>query len=260
MDELPPPSAPPGWYPDPTRPDLLRYWDGLTWTGDFKLASGPLEAEEPGPPVAAVPASADPGLPEPGPVRRRSRRTLWISACAVIAAGAVVGGVIVGISNRSSARDAAVTTSALDDGIPAADESEEAAAATSRALHAKRVSDRSNYRSVSTREWQLIEKNPDRHVGELYVVYGRVTQADGGTGSSTVRIDTDGEQVGQYDYDINTMVTEGSAGVLDQTVKDDLVTLYVEVDGSTTYETTIGGSVTALAVTAYFVERDGSAS
>ena len=23
---------PSGWYDDPTDPDLLRYWDGVTWT------------------------------------------------------------------------------------------------------------------------------------------------------------------------------------------------------------------------------------
>jgi len=25
-------NAPPGWFPDPTNPTLLRYWDGVNWT------------------------------------------------------------------------------------------------------------------------------------------------------------------------------------------------------------------------------------
>lgn len=28
----PPPSAPPGWYPDPDQDALQRYWDGSQWT------------------------------------------------------------------------------------------------------------------------------------------------------------------------------------------------------------------------------------
>jgi len=38
---------PPGWYPDPTRPDLLRWWDGQSW-GPYAPAN----------PAAAVDPSA----------------------------------------------------------------------------------------------------------------------------------------------------------------------------------------------------------
>lgn len=31
---LPPPPAPPGWYPDPTRRHECRYWSGTVWTRD----------------------------------------------------------------------------------------------------------------------------------------------------------------------------------------------------------------------------------
>ncbi|NQU36394.1 MAG: DUF2510 domain-containing protein [Actinobacteria bacterium] len=38
----PPLSAnPPGWLPDPTDPDLLRYWDGTQWTGTARKGGAP---------------------------------------------------------------------------------------------------------------------------------------------------------------------------------------------------------------------------
>ncbi|PKQ25616.1 MAG: hypothetical protein CVT64_09355 [Actinobacteria bacterium HGW-Actinobacteria-4] len=33
MDAAPPPTTPPAaWYPDPTNPAHLRYWNGMSWT------------------------------------------------------------------------------------------------------------------------------------------------------------------------------------------------------------------------------------
>ncbi|EGD56980.1 DUF2510 domain-containing protein [Gordonia neofelifaecis] len=255
-DSPPPPNAPAGWYPDPEDPELLRRWDGAGWTDDARFVNDPPTDRFWAPP----PSSAD-GPVGAGSGRRASAtsRTTWIGAAAMVVIAALAAVVvIVGRSNSSSTStaDSPVTVSEPSETV---DWAAASAAASSRAAHASKVADKSNYQSTTSRDWQLVAKNGDSHVGELYVVYGRVTQADSGTGSSTIRVDTDGEQVGQYEYDINTMVTEGTSGLFAETVKDDLVELWVEVTGSTTYETTMGGNVTALATTAYFVESTGTA-
>lgn len=38
------PQVAPSWYPDPSDPRLLRYWDGLQWTAHTSPASAPLPA------------------------------------------------------------------------------------------------------------------------------------------------------------------------------------------------------------------------
>ena len=48
---------PAAWYPDPEMPSRLRWWDGLTWTGDVQ--------QLPPPPQATVPAEAFVHHPHP---------------------------------------------------------------------------------------------------------------------------------------------------------------------------------------------------
>ena len=35
------PSTPANWYPDPTAPGVLRYWDGVRWTEHRQAATPP---------------------------------------------------------------------------------------------------------------------------------------------------------------------------------------------------------------------------
>jgi len=115
-----------------------------------------------------------------------------------------------------------------------------------------------SYAAISTRDWQLVERDPAAYTGNKYVIYGRVTQFDSNTGDSHFRADTDGQkQYHWYNFDINTMVT-GSADVLTKAVKGDLVKLYVVVVGPYSYTTTMGGEMTVPKVKANIIEVYGS--
>ena len=100
------------------------------------------------------------------------------------------------------------------------------------------------HRKLSARDWQVIAKNPDAHIGERVIVHGRVTQFDAATGTTAFRASVDGvRQKRAYDYDTNTLLT-GDAVDLQDIVVDDEFTAEVTVRGSLTYQTQIGGSTT----------------
>jgi hypothetical protein len=122
----------------------------------------------------------------------------------------------------------------------------------------KAKTDPANYAAISDRDWQLLSRDADSHSGEKYVLYGYVTQADIATGSYSIRADTSGEQLGRwYDYNINTIVFAADDELLSSVIAGDTVKLLVEVQGTATYDTAIGGSATAVTVFAYSVEVIG---
>ncbi|HEX6055675.1 MAG TPA: hypothetical protein VFY98_07680 [Intrasporangium sp.] len=134
---------------------------------------------------------------------------------------------------------------------------EKAAAEAATAEKAK--TDKDAYDKITRRGWAKIAKNPDSYVGETYVLHGYVTQFDAATGNTMFLANLDGARHGEwYEYDTNTIVEEGIPGVFDDVVQDDLVTLYVEVVGSFSYDTQIGGNTTAPHVTANIVKVTGS--
>ncbi|GAA1185585.1 PASTA domain-containing protein [Pseudonocardia alaniniphila] len=101
-----------------------------------------------------------------------------------------------------------------------------------------------SHRKLSSRDWLVIAKNPDAHVGERVIVHGRVTQFDAATGTTAFRASVDGVRQKQaYDYDTNTLLG-GDAADLEDIVVDDEFTAEVTVMGSLTYKTQIGGSTT----------------
>ncbi|MEE3922104.1 hypothetical protein V2I01_38875 [Micromonospora sp. BRA006-A] len=101
-----------------------------------------------------------------------------------------------------------------------------------------------SYKTLTARQWKLIAKNPDGHIGEHYVVYGRVTQFDAATGTDTFRADVAHRRMAdEFDYETNTMLS-GSGSDLENLVEDDTFRANVMVLGSFSYDTQIGGSTT----------------
>lgn len=141
----------------------------------------------------------------------------------------------------------------------AAAKAKAAAAAKAKAAAAARTNPKS-YASVAPRTYALMVKNPDDHVGKKYVVYGHVTQFDAATGNDTFLAGTAATKSADwYDYDINTLVSAEDEKLFANVVEDDLVTLYVEVLGSFSYDTQIGGNTTVPHLKAHMVKVTGSA-
>lgn len=115
--------------------------------------------------------------------------------------------------------------------------------------------DRSTYDSLTTREFPLMAKDPDAWAGRKVVVYGVITQFDAATGATTFRADTAyAPMTNVYDYDQNTLITAHDADMVANFVEKDRVTVYAEVQGATTYETQMGGSMTVPSLTANIID------
>jgi hypothetical protein len=139
-----------------------------------------------------------------------------------------------------------------------------AAAKAAKEAEAKRraaLKDTKSYAAIRPRDFALLVKSPDKHIGKKYVIHGLVTQFDSATGEDTFRADTAAtRQSDWYDYEVNTLVSAEDAALLDNVVQDDLVTMYVEVLGSFTYDTQIGGSTTVPHFQVHIIKVTGSAS
>lgn len=103
-------------------------------------------------------------------------------------------------------------------------------------------------KAITARDWAKIAKSPDAHVGESIVVYGQVKQFDAATGTDGFRANVDGVKhpvsYGYADYETNTVLASASADLSDL-VEGDLFRAEVVVSGSVSYETTLGGTMTA---------------
>lgn len=103
-------------------------------------------------------------------------------------------------------------------------------------------------KAITARDWAKIAKNPDAHIGESVVVYGQVKQFDAATGTNGFRANVDGVKravsYGYADYETNTVLSSLGADLSDL-VEGDLFRAEVVVAGSVSYETTMGGTLTA---------------
>ena len=100
------------------------------------------------------------------------------------------------------------------------------------------------HREISSRDWQVIAKNPDAHKGKRIIVYGYVTQFDAATGTSSFRASIDAiRHKRTYKYDTNTLLS-GTTEMLNDIVADDQFRAEATVMGSFSYDTQIGGNAT----------------
>lgn len=72
--------VPPGWFPDPSSPAHLRWWDGTVWTTDVRQS----------PATPAQPGRPTPPQAETSPAAPRRRRNLAISIVLLVA-GVLIG-------------------------------------------------------------------------------------------------------------------------------------------------------------------------
>jgi hypothetical protein len=101
--------------------------------------------------------------------------------------------------------------------------------------------------NLTSREFALLMKNPDAYVGRHFIVYGEVTQFDAATGDSIFRANSgavrDSISYGFTAYSDNTLYL-GDTSMLANVVEGDVFKATIEVLGSESYDTQIGGNTT----------------
>lgn len=117
--------------------------------------------------------------------------------------------------------------------------------------------------AIKARDWQLIAKDPNAHIGERIVVYGQVMQFDSNTSALSFRANVDGvvhkPSYGYADYPTNTMLTGIGGADLSQVVVDDLFKAEVTVLGALDYETAMGGQLSVPNLSVSKIEVIGQA-
>ncbi|MCM0673885.1 hypothetical protein NCC78_04075 [Micromonospora phytophila] len=209
------------------------------------------DAEVPAPDVTVPSGSAPVGTP--GPAKRSTVRPWAVGSLAlVIALGAAVAiGTVAGddagpaasanSSTSAAPSSPATTTAAPTSAAPTTAAPTSAAPSPTTAAPPPKPP---SYKTLSERQWKLIAKNPDAHIGKTYVVYGRVTQFDAATGVDNFRADVAHRRMAdEYDYETNTLLT-GLSSDLENLVQDDIFRANVTVLSSFSYDTQIGGETT----------------
>lgn len=117
-----------------------------------------------------------------------------------------------------------------------------------------------SYATLTSRTWAQLVKAPDNYAGKTYTVWGCITQFDAATGPDTFRAQASyRKETYWYTSGTNALFT-GDETQLTDFVADDVVSMHVLVVGSYTYDTTIGGSMTAPAFLVVDISRKGSCS
>lgn len=105
--------------------------------------------------------------------------------------------------------------------------------------------DPATYGELTARDFALLAKDPDAAKGRKVIIYGRVTQFDAATGNTQFRADTSGiVEDSKWGYGQNSIVDAGDKALVADVVDGDILKMYVEVKGSYSYDTQIGGRTT----------------
>lgn len=116
--------------------------------------------------------------------------------------------------------------------------------------------DRATYAALAPRDFALLMKDPDSHRGQKVIVYGEVTQMDSATGTTEFRADTGPDAPNPADpYTENTYISAPNSELLANVVEKDQLRMYVEVFGSYTYETQMGGQMTVPKFDVYIIDN-----
>ncbi|MFJ4106235.1 DUF4190 domain-containing protein [Oerskovia enterophila] len=117
--------------------------------------------------------------------------------------------------------------------------------------------DLSAFTAVDAAAWAQIAKDPEGYVGDKIVLYAEVTQFDAATGSDSFRASTGAEQPSApFELDVNTLLSGDSSVLTDVTVGD-VLKVHAIVEGATTYDTVMGGGMTAPVLKVAAVEDVG---
>ncbi|WP_261773642.1 hypothetical protein [Rhodococcoides corynebacterioides] len=165
-----------------------------------------------------------------------SRSVLLV--CGAVVAVMVLIGLVVSFFSPSSPDDSA--------GAAASDSSAAAAVDQSRL-------DRSSYANLDDRSLSMVLRDPEAEKGRRVVLYGEVTQFDTITGPELFMAQVAGAP-SDAGYTNSILVRLRDAAVARDVVEDDLVTLYVELDGVQSYENRLGQETQAAVVWANIVE------
>ena len=116
--------------------------------------------------------------------------------------------------------------------------------------------DRTTYHALAPRDFALLVRDPDSHVGEKVVIYGKITQFDAATGKNEFRGDTGPLAPGEGDaYSQNTYLVAPVAALWRMSVEKDQLRMFAEVMRSYTYDTTTNGHITAPKFAVYMVDN-----
>jgi len=209
--------------------------------------AGPNPAGNPPPP--ALPTNSQPApstVKRPNPLT--SKPAIGIGSFVIgIALGAGLGGGS-GTADVTTQPPTAMTSAATP--TPSATSALTTPATTTAASPTPAVATataKPNYKTLSSRQFKLIAKDPDAHAGKTYVIYGEITQFDSATGTDAFRADTGPKKLrisyGFVNYPQNSILT-GSEARLKKLVEGDCFRAKVTVVGSYSYDTQIGGNTT----------------